>query len=162
MAHTQLRRDLGRCLRYLRPHARDVGVVLAVTVISGGLPALEPLALRAVFDRLGAETRPSARALLGPVIFLAVLWTVRCAFERGQVLIAWRVRLAVNRDLLAEVTARLHRLPLAYHQGSGVGETMTRLDRGITSLMEGLSSLTFQALPAAIYVVVATVTMIHL
>ena len=77
-------------------------------------------------------------------------------------MVAWRVRLGVNRDLLADATARLHQLPLSYHQGRGVGETMTRLDRGITSLVEGLSSLAFQALPAAIYVVVAGAIMIDL
>ena len=43
MAQLDLRRDLGRCLPYLRPYTRRIGVVMAITVISSGLPALEPL-----------------------------------------------------------------------------------------------------------------------
>jgi ATP-binding cassette subfamily B protein len=156
-------RELGRCRPYLHPHARSIGVVLAVTVLASGLPALEPLGLRAVFDRLGAAAKGAgAGVLLGPVVFLAVLWVVRYALDLVSATVAWRVRLAVHRDLLAEAAARLHRLPLAYHQGRGVGETMTRLDRGVGSLMEGLSQLTFQAIPAAIYVSVSAAIMLHL
>ena len=94
--------------------------------------------------------------------FLATLWAARYVFERASVIVAWRVRLRVHRDILAEATARLHRLPLAYHQSRGVGETMTRLDRGVGSLIEGLSQLTFQAIPSAIYVAVAVAIMLHL
>jgi ATP-binding cassette subfamily B protein len=160
MAHTNLRRDLGRCVPYLRPYARRIALVLALTVIASGLPALEPLGLRAIFDHL--VDSPTARALVGPVLFLASLGVIRYALDRVSILVAWRVRLAVNRDLLAEATARLHVLPLSYHQGRGIGETMTRVDRGITSLMEGLAQLTFQAIPALIYVAVSSVIMLRL
>jgi len=162
MQRTDLRRDLGRCLPFLRPYARWIALVLAITVAGSGLPALEPLGMRAIFDRLGDTPQGGTRVLLGPVAFLAAIWAARYVFERASVIVLWRVRLAFNRDLLAEATARLHRLPLAYHQSRSVGETMTRLDRGITSLVEGLSSLAFQALPAAIYVVVASAIMLHL
>lgn len=162
MEQADLWRDLRRCVPFLRPYARWIGVVLAITVASSGLPALEPLGMRAIFDRLGDAPQGGARILMGPVACLAALWAARHVLERASVLVAWRVRLAFNRDLLAEATARLHRLPLAYHQERGVGETMTRLDRGITSLVEGLSSLAFQALPATIYIVVAGAVMLHL
>jgi ATP-binding cassette subfamily B protein len=155
--------ELGRCRPYLRPHARSIGVVVAVTVLASGLPALEPLGLRAVFDRLGAAKGSGGAGLLvGPVVLLAALWVVRYGLDLVSAMVAWRVRLRVHRDLLAEATARLHRLPLAYHQGRGVGETMTRLDRGVGTLMEGLSQLTFQAIPAAIYVSVSAAIMLHL
>src|SRR4051812_36882175 len=128
MAHTELRHDLRRCLPFIRPHGRSVGVVLAVTLVSGCLPALEPLGLRAIFDRLAITPHPTARSLLGAVCFLVGLWVARWIFEQASVLLAWRVRLAINHSLLAETTARLHRLPLSYHQGHSVGETMTRVD----------------------------------
>lgn len=159
-------RELGRCRPYLRPYSRSIAAVVLVTILSSSLPALEPLGFRAVFDRLGGvhAAAPAAveRALLGPVIFLTALWLLRYVFDLVSATIAWRVRLRVHRDLLAEATARLHGLPLAYHQGRGVGETMTRLDRGVGSLMEGLSQLTFQAIPATIYVSASLAIMIHL
>jgi len=158
-------RRLGRCLPYLRPYARRIFVVLAVTVVSSGLPALEPLGLRAIFDRIGAPLRhrgAGAEALIPPVVALVVLWLSRYALDLVSAMVAWRVRLHVHRDLLARATERLHRLPLAYHQGRGVGETMTRLDRGVGALMEGLAQLTFQAIPAVVYVTVSALIMLHL
>ena len=156
--------ELARCRPYLRPYARSIAVVVLVTVLASGLPALEPLGFRAVFDRIGgvAGADAVARALAAPVAFLAVLWVLRYVLDLCSARMAWRVRLQVHRDLLAEATARLHRLPLAYHQGRSVGETMTRLDRGVGSLMEGLAQLTFQAVPAAIYVSVSAAIMLHL
>jgi ATP-binding cassette subfamily B protein len=156
-------RELGRCRPYLRPYARPIAAVVGVTILASGLPALEPLGFRAVFDRIGARADTAALyALAYPVAFLVALWLLRYALDLVSAKIAWRVRLRVHRDLLAEATERLHRLPLAYHQGRGVGETMTRLDRGVGSLMEGLSQLTFQAIPAAIYVSVSVAIMLHL
>ena len=155
--------DLGRCRPFLRPYARPIALVVGITVLASGLPALEPLGLRAVFDRRAAGGgAAAARALLGPVVFLAGLWIARYVLDLASAMVAWRVRLKVHRDLLAEATARLHTLPLAYHQSRGVGETMTRLDRGVGSLMEGLSQLTFQAIPAAIYIAVSAAIMLHL
>ena len=158
-------RRLGRCLPYLRPYRGRTAVVLAVTVVSSGLPALEPLGHRAIFDRLGGVARYGlldARLLAWPIVFLVALWALRYVFDLISALVAWRVRLDVHRDLLAEATARLHRLPLAYHQGRGVGETMTRFDRGIGSLMEALAQLTFQAIPSIVYIVVSALIMLQL
>jgi ATP-binding cassette subfamily B protein len=155
--------ELARCRPFLRPYGRSIALVLGITVVASGLPALEPLGLRAIFDRLaGGGGLERARVLAGPVVFLMGLWIARYLLDLGSAVVAWRVRLAVHRDVLAEATARLHTLPLAYHQSRGVGETMTRLDRGVGSLMEGLSQLTFQAIPAAIYVAVSAAIMIHL
>jgi ATP-binding cassette subfamily B protein len=154
---------LGRCRPYLRPYARAVALVVAVTMVSSGLPALEPLGYRAIFDRLaGPRLSPDLKVLLFPVAALTVLWIARYVLDLVSALVAWRVRLRVHRDPLAEATARLHTLPLAYHQGRGVGETMTRLDRGVGALMEGLSQLTFQAIPAVVYVAVSAVIMLTL
>jgi ATP-binding cassette subfamily B protein len=155
---------LGRCLPYLRPYSRRIGIVLAVTVVASGLPALEPLGHRAIFDRISGVARRSTspEVLLWPVVALLVLWIARYVLDLVSALIAWRVRLAVHRDLLAEATERLHRLPLVYHQGRGVGETMTRIDRGVGALMEGLAQLTFQAIPAVVYITVSTAIMLRL
>jgi ATP-binding cassette, subfamily B, bacterial len=156
---------LGRCLPYLRPYKRRIGVVLAVTVVASGLPAMEPLGHRAIFDRIGPIAKrhgQGANHLLMPIGLLAALWLARYVLDIVSALFAWRVRLGVHRDLLARATERLHRLPLAYHQGRGVGETMTRLDRGVGALMEGLAQLTFQAIPAIVYIGVSGLVMLSL
>lgn len=156
---------LGRCLPYLRPYKRSIGIVLAVTVVASGLPALEPLGHRAIFNRIAPIAKRQGHgvtALLVPIALLAALWLARYVLDIVSALFAWRVRLHVHRDVLAQATERLHRLPLAYHQGRGVGETMTRLDRGVGALMEGLAQLTFQAIPAIVYISVSALIMLKL
>jgi ATP-binding cassette subfamily B protein len=155
-----LRRDLGRSLRYVRPHAGRIALVLGLTLASSSLPALEPLVHRALFDRLVAQA--PVRALLGPVLLLGALTAQRVWLTGLITRLVWRVRLRINRDLLADTTERLHTLPLRYHQGRGVGETMTRLDRGITAFVEGLAALAFQLVPALVYVVVSLAIMLRL
>lgn len=158
-------RRLGRCLPYLQPYSRRILALIVITVVSSGLPALEPLGYRAVFDRSTALLRRHSHdvdVLVWPVLCLAALWLLRYVFDVVATLLVWRVRLMVHRDLLADATERLHRLPLAYHQGRGVGETMTRLDRGVGTLMEGLAQLIFQAIPAVVYISVSVAIMLRL
>jgi ATP-binding cassette subfamily B protein len=156
------RKDLRRSLRYLRPHYRPIAWVLLLTLGAGAVPAFEPLVNRTVFDRLTAGARPEMRALLAPVILLAVLVVARLGLEAASSLLAWRVRLRVHRALLAETTGRLHTLPIAYHQERGVGDTMTRIDRGINSFVEGLSSVAFQLIPSFVYLLISFGIMLHL
>ncbi|WP_437895297.1 ABC transporter ATP-binding protein [Sorangium sp. So ce124] len=168
-------RDLRRSLNYLSPHRGRLSVCLALTLVSGGLPALEPLAHRAIFDQISASAgvfgpgsgpaapgELGARALAGMTLALCALVVLRQIAEGLGALSVWRVRLRINRDLLDETTARLHALPLSYHQERGVGETMTRVDRGITSLMDCLSSVAFQLFPALVYLVVSLGIMLRL
>jgi ATP-binding cassette subfamily B protein len=137
-----------------------VVLIVTLTVVSGSLPALEPLLHRALFDRLAA--RAALFDLLAPVLLLGFISAARVLLGALVATRAWRVRLRINRDLLAATTARLHALPLRYHQGQGVGESMTRLDRAITSFVEALAAVAFQLLPALVYVAVSLAVMLRL
>lgn len=165
-------RDVRRSLVYLRPHRATIAVVLALTLGGSAVTAAEPLVHKTIFDRLssaagnspssGAGASTSLAALALPIALLAGLVVLRQAGEAITALLAWRTRLAINRRLLDEATERLHQLPLAYHQGRGVGETMTRLDRGITAFMEALASVAFQMLPAIVYLGLSLAIMLRL
>lgn len=144
-------RDMRRSVVYLRPHASTITLVIAVTLACSGLTAIEPMLHKAIFDSVAAPAENSLRALALPLILLALLVTTRQVGEAVSTQYSWRARLRINRHLLSEATARLHELPLSYHQSKGIGDTMTRLDRGITNFMEALSSIAFQVLPAAGY-----------
>lgn len=130
------------------------------------LPALEPLAHREIFDRIAhgssAPAGEGVRAVARAALALGALVVARQVLEGVASVLLWQVRLRVNRALLGDTTARLHALPIAYHQGHGVGELMTRLDRSITSLMDGLSSVAFQLIPAAVYLLVSLGVMLAL
>lgn len=157
-------RDLRRSLVYLRPHRAIIGLVLALTLGGSAITAAEPLVHKTIFDRVssGAGRLNHVAALVAPIALLAALVVVRQALEATTTLLSWRARLAINRRLLDEVTDRIQTLPIAYHQGRGVGETMTRLDRGITAFMEALASIAFQVLPAVVYLGLSLTIMVRL
>lgn len=156
-------RELRRSLVYLRPHSVTIGTVVFITLACSGITATEPLVHKAIFDRLASlNGSPSMAALAWLLLGLLVLVVMRQVGEAASSLLAWKARLSINRELLNQATARLHELPLAYHQSRGIGETMTRVDRGITAFMEALASIAFQVLPAVAYLTLSLVFMLRL
>lgn len=151
-----------RSLVFLRPHALTIALVVTMSLSASGLTAIEPLIHKRIFDRLVAVKETPLLAFAWPLLALAGLLAIRQAGESISTLLSWRVRLRINRRLLGEATSRLHELPVSYHQARGVGETMTRLDRGITSFMEAISQVAFQMLPALAYLALSLVIMLRL
>ena len=131
-------RNLKRVLAYLGPHRVTIPLLLCLALLASALGAFEPLmhgTIVRTIASLGQEPAP-ARALLRPILLLAGILVVRPILEGITTLISWRVRLKINLALLSDATKKLHALPIAYHHDHGVGETMTRLDRGIATLMD--------------------------
>ena len=148
----------------LGPHRVTIPLLLCLALLASALGAFEPLlhgTIVRTIASLGQEPAP-ARALLRPILLLAGILVVRPVLEGITTLISWRVRLKINLALLSDATKKLHTLPIAYHHDHGVGETMTRLDRGIATLMDGLSSIAFQIVPSLAYLILSTVIMMRL
>src|SRR4051812_8584387 len=100
------------------------------------LGALEPLALKFVFDRL--QPGGASDALLAPVLGLVALALFR---ELASGLSNWltgRTRIHVHYALTEATVSRLHSLPVSFHKAESVGGTMTRLERGISGLVAAL------------------------
>ena len=156
-------RDLRRSFVYLRPHSATIGIVVTITLVCSGITATEPLVHKAIFDQLAAWNGDRSFTAVGFLLLgLLVIVVARQLGEAASSLLAWRARLAINRELLTQATARLHELPMAYHQSRGIGETMTRVDRGITAFMEALSLVAFQVLPSVAYLALSLVFMLRL
>jgi ATP-binding cassette subfamily B protein len=122
--------------------------------------AAEPLALRSLFDGLGAGRAggAAARGLLG----LVALGLAREAFTALSNWLTWRTRIGIQYRLTEATVGRLHRLPISFHRAEGVGAVMTRLDRSIQGLVGALSELAFNTLPAATYLVLSVAVMFRL
>lgn len=149
-------RRLRRVLRFLFPHRGEVLAILLLTLGVGGAGALEPLVVKRIFDAVSGRT---ASAAVIAVSLLAALGIGREALGAVCNWLTWRTRIHVHYALLDETVGRLHRLPVAFHRAEGVGAVMTRLDRGIQGLVTGMTELTFQVLPALVYLVVAAAIM---
>jgi ATP-binding cassette subfamily B protein len=150
--------------RYLVPHvrgyARAIVLIVALGVLSSSLAALEPLALKWLFDAFlqpTAANSPWLRcALLGAILFGSELINGHLDWR------VWKVRLGIDFALMQAAIDRLHALPLAYHRDQNVGATLTRIERGIAGCMNAFSDLTVRLLPSLIYLSVSLCVMIRL
>ncbi|HEU4628989.1 MAG TPA: ABC transporter ATP-binding protein [Gemmatimonadaceae bacterium] len=160
-----------RCLLpYLAGQRRRIAVVLAVALAVAVVGALEPLGLKLFFDRLATSTttaaapRPGAAlALIGaPLLLLVALKRLRLLLNRWLDRHTWEVRLGLDTRLRERVVGRLVQLPVAYHQGTSVGATMTTVNQAVANVVAAFGELAFKTLPALLYLVLAVAAMARL
>jgi ATP-binding cassette subfamily B protein len=158
-----------RALRWIAGFERPVGKVLALALLLAGVSALAPLTVMHLVDTLGrvAGWRGALPADAGRTILLALLCVA--AAELSQVWLSrlvevrsWRVRLDLDFALRRRVTARLHQLPLAWHQQRTVGATVTQVNTSIHGFVGAVAELAFKALPAACYLALALAALLQL
>ncbi|HEU4580609.1 MAG TPA: ABC transporter ATP-binding protein [Polyangiaceae bacterium] len=152
---------LRRALAHLRPHARRVSTILALTLASSAVQVLEPLAMKNIIDQLGAGASRMS-ALLPGLAGLTGLLLARELIGCVSNWLTWRTRLGIHFELLDASVERLHSLPLSYHREQTVGAMMTRLDRGVQGFLNATSEIAFQVLPAVLYLLSAVAIMVSL
>jgi ATP-binding cassette subfamily B protein len=152
--------DMQRAVLLFRPFRFQVAVIVALALVTAALNAVEPLVLKVVFDDLGKGGH--LRTLVLAVAALALLAVLREAMVGLTNTRTWQTRLALHHHLLSAVVTRLHRLPLSFYRSEGVGAIMTRLDRGVQGVVEAVTQLAFNVLPALLYLVVAVAIMVRL
>jgi ATP-binding cassette subfamily B protein len=162
-----------RALPWLQGFERPITKVLLVALLLAAVSAAAPLAVMGLVDTLGrvaAAQLPGARPLPGQV-GRTVLWAlaVVAAAELAQVWLArlletrsWRVRLDLDFALRQRVTAKLHQLPLTYHQQQTVGATINRINTSIDGFVAAVAELGFRALPAVVYLLLALAALVQL
>lgn len=154
------RGQLRRALKFLAPHRKTIGVILALALAAAALSALEPLVLKYIFDRLSPGTASSALVL--GIALMAGLGVLREAMSQIQNWLSWRTRIWLQFTLTSESIGKLHRLPLSFHRNEGVGAIMTRLDRGTSGFASAVTDIGFNVIPSVVYLVVAVVIMFRL
>ena len=156
-------RPLWHSIKKLAPFCRDqAGDLLRVALLGGAsasLAALEPLSLKALFDRFVTQ-----HALLGVAPPFAAFIGILLARELCSLLqdrVFWRARLGMSFGLLQAMIDRLHLLPLDYHRENGVGATMTKIERGMSGVTTAFSDFATQLFPAIVYLSVSLVVMLR-
>src|SRR4051812_23824435 len=118
-------RPLWQSVRGLFPYCKsEAPALLRVAMLGAGsasLAALEPLTLKAIFDRFAAKAAflEAARPF---GLFIAIV-LLRESLGLFQDRLFWRARLGLSYGLLQAMIERLHLLPLAYHRDTSVGAT---------------------------------------
>jgi ATP-binding cassette subfamily B protein len=163
MTHSVMPRPLWQSIRGLLPYCRSQAAGLTHVALLGAasasLAALEPLTLKAIFDRFAA--RPAfERAAVPFALFIAIV-IAREAFSLLQDRVFWRARLGMSFALLQAMIDRLHLLPLAYHRETSVGATMTKIERGMAGVTAAFSDFATQLFPALVYLTVSVGVMLR-
>jgi ATP-binding cassette subfamily B protein len=162
-----------RALPWLQGFGKRIAFVLLLALLLAAASAAAPLAVMRLVDTLGqlATTRVARAGAVPPGAGGAVLLALSLvAFaELLQVWLSkmleahsWRVRLALDFSLRQRVTARLHQLPLAYHQRHTVGGTINRVNTSINGFVTAVGELAFKVLPAIAYLGLALAALVQL
>ncbi len=153
-------RRLARALAFAFPYRGAVAAIFAVTLASAAINAAEPLILKYLFDELAAGRRLSALGfLVGVLVALTIVREIATAYANWQ---TWQTRLGIHYSLLESTVERLHRMPLGFHRGKGVGAIMTRLDRGIQGFITAVTQIVFHVFPAVLYLAISALIMLRL
>jgi ATP-binding cassette subfamily B protein len=155
-----------QALPWLRGFGRPIGKVVALALLLAVVSAASPLAVMKLVDSL---TRYAASAPLGSVRAIVFSLLAVAAAELVQVYLSrmvetrsGRVRLDLDFALRHRVTARLHELPLAWHQKQTVGATINRVNASINGFVNAVAELAFKALPAACFLGLALTALMQL
>lgn len=148
-----------RALGFISPHKGLLTAISLLTLLVAVLGALEPLAMKYIFDTLGTG------AFTGLAVGIAMLIGLNLAREAFGGLsnwLAWKIRLDVNQGLLEATVTRLHHLPMTYHREETVGGIMTKLDRGVNGFVGAISDIAFNVFPSIVYLVISLFIMFKL
>src|SRR3954468_7479343 len=154
------RTRLRRAAAFLAPRRRAVGAVLVLALLIAALNACDPLVLKYIFDHVSGHG--IAGALATGVAGMLALGVARELLNALQNWLTWKTRVEVQFSLTSATVGRLQHLPLSFHRNSGVGATMTKLDRGVQGFVTALNELAFNIVPSAAYLVLALVMMFRL
>jgi ATP-binding cassette, subfamily B, bacterial len=158
-----------RALPWLEGFERPIAKVLLLALLLATVSAAAPLAVMKLVDTLTHITghrgtiRPGAGhailVALGLVAIseLAQVWLGRLLEARS-----WRVRLDLDFAMRERVTARLHQLPLSFHQQHTVGGTISEVNTSINGFVSAVGELAFKVLPAIAYLLLALVALLKL
>ena len=154
----------------MRGFERPIAKVVALALVLAAVSAAAPLAVMRLVDvltavaatapgRMTGDTGRTVLVALGLVARaeLAQVWLARLLAARS-----WRVRLDMDFALRQRVTARLHELPLTWHQQHTVGGTVSRVNTSINGFVSAVGDLAFNAVPAIGYLALAVVALLQL
>ena len=158
-----------RARPWLQGFARPLANVLGLALLLAACSAAAPLAVMGLVDALGQlAARPGAvspaagRTIFWALALVAVAELAQVGLSRLVEARSARVRLDLDFSLRQRVTARLHELPLAWHQQQTVGATVNQVNTSINGFVAAIAELAFKALPAACYLALALAALLQL
>jgi ATP-binding cassette, subfamily B, bacterial len=125
-----------RVVATFRPYRRKVGWVAVAIVLSSGLGVINPLLIKAIFDRAlfgdppgscGGLACPQMHTLYVLVAYMVAIPILTSAIGVGQTYLANWVGLRVMQDLRNALYSHLQRMPMRFFTATRTGEIQSRL-----------------------------------
>jgi len=151
---------IARVLRIASPERLAIAVILVLTLTLASMSAAEPLVLKYIFDGLARDN--ALNFVAKGVLMLLALGLTREIASVFSNWLTWRTRISIHYRLLDVAVERIHRLPHEMHRNEGSGGVMTRLDRSLQSLVNAISEVSFNILPAIVYLGISLVVMVRM
>jgi ATP-binding cassette subfamily B protein len=149
-----------RSIEFVAPYKFAAVGIITLALLGAILGAADPLVMKYLFDALGSGRTTTALPLA--VAALLVLELGRAGLGAWLNVRTWDVRLAVDFALRERLLAKLHALPMAYHQRQGVGGMMTKVNQSVTGFVAAYGEIAFNALPTLVYLVLSVIAMCRL
>jgi ATP-binding cassette, subfamily B, bacterial len=146
-----------KALPFVHPFRWGILSIVALTLVTAAMDAVEPLLMKFLFDGLVGDDPMRALALaLGGLLGLAVARQVM-----GWMLnvLMWRTQVRVNYGIQRTMVDRMYSLPLAFQQNQTVGGLATKMDRGLGGLSSALWAIVTGTLPSMVYLAISFVLM---
>jgi ATP-binding cassette subfamily B protein len=143
------------------PNARRVGLTLVLSLAVAVASAYEPLLLKLVVDRLGANGLAGAHggaardALVAVIALFAVVLTGRILGAAWVTTSSCAVRLNMEYQVRSRVAAKLSVLSSRRHGEIGTGGLRYAVDESAPQTARAFSDIAFRLLPTLAYVAVA-------
>lgn len=134
--------------------------MLSLALLLAALSAIDPLAMKYLFDQLGhgGDMRLFALIMAG----LVLLELARAGLQAWLGVMSWDVRLGVDYSVREQVMDKLNSLPISFHQGESVGATMNRINQGINGCVNAFCEAAFNLLPTLVYLGLSVTAMLQM
>ncbi len=141
---------------FVRPIRGRALLTLGGTLLVAVASAAEPLAMKALVDRLTALAgRGVADGLLAGALLFGGLLAFRIVGQAWVNAMTWKVRLGVEYELRARVAAKLSTLSAHTHASIGTGGLRYAIDASSPQTAQAFTDVAFRLTPTLLYVSLA-------
>jgi len=146
-----------RALEFVAPFKPAIAAIVALALVLAVTNAIDPLVMKYLFDALGRST--GRGELPRAIVALVTIEVVRATLNGVLAARTWRVRLAIDYALRERLVAKLHALPVAFHQEAGIGGTINRVNQSVQACIQAFSDIAFNVVPTLVYLVISVLAM---
>jgi len=158
-----------KLLAYLAPHKIAIGIAIISAILSTAIAVIGPRLLGRVTTALvegivayffGAGLFIDFSYMLAIIFWLIVLYIISSGCNFVQQMIMARISVKVTYKLRAEISEKMHRLPINYYDTRSQGDILSRITNDIDTISQTLNQNLTQLISAVTTIVGVLVMML--